>query len=160
MTDDDAVVMRSFADQQTHDAWVATQIAVSLDSDELEHDDILIVLPDAYRAKSRAPQLMSELARKRIKSHLVGVNTSVDEVFQSGSVAIAHTLSNLLALEGALPPSELGLLLARLKTPTPRRGYDATGRAWAVLPSDDLIRGDQGLARGGGVLVGMSPMVV
>jgi superfamily I DNA and RNA helicase len=50
----------------------------------------MIVLPDAYRAKSRAPRLMNELARLGIDSHLVGVTTSQDEVFQPGSVALAH----------------------------------------------------------------------
>jgi superfamily I DNA and RNA helicase len=86
----DAVVIESFPDEHEQDLWVAAQIAVNLESDELEHDDILVVLPDSYRAKSRAPRLIRELARKGIQSHLVGVNTSVDEVFQPGSVAIAH----------------------------------------------------------------------
>ena len=87
---DDAVLIKSFADEGEHDAWVASQIAVNLNGDELEPDDILIVLPDAYRAKSRAPRLMHALQRRGIRAHLVGVNTSVDEVFKPGSVAIAH----------------------------------------------------------------------
>jgi superfamily I DNA and RNA helicase len=87
---DDAVVVRSFKDREEQDIWVASEIAKNLGQDELEHDDILIVLPDSYRAKSRAPMLMRELQRKGIQSHLVGVNTSVDEVFQPDSVAIAH----------------------------------------------------------------------
>lgn len=86
----DAVVIRSFPDEQSQDAWVASEIATNLSVDELEHSDILIVLPDSYRAKSRAPRLMRELRRREVDSHLVGVNTSVDQVFQSGSVAIAH----------------------------------------------------------------------
>jgi superfamily I DNA and RNA helicase len=86
----DAVVIKSFQDEQAQDIWVASQIALNLTSDELEHSDILIVLPDSYRAKSRAPRLMKELSRQKIESHLVGVNTSVDHVFQQGSVALAH----------------------------------------------------------------------
>ena len=76
--------------RREQDAWVAAQIAENLETDELEHDDILIVVPDAYRAKSRAPRLIAELRRKGIDAHLVGVTTSVDEVFQPGSIAIAH----------------------------------------------------------------------
>lgn len=87
---EDAVLLASFADGPTQDAWVAEQIEKNLTEDELEHDDILIVLPDSYRAKSRAPRLMRELNRRDIPGHLVGVNTSADEIFQRGSVAIAH----------------------------------------------------------------------
>jgi superfamily I DNA and RNA helicase len=87
---EDAVLVASFADERAQDVWVAEQIEKNLTEDELEHDDILIVLPDTYRAKSRAPRLMRELNRCDIPSHLVGVNTSTDEVVRPGSVAIAH----------------------------------------------------------------------
>ncbi len=86
----DAVVVRAFPDEQAQDAWVAKQISINLTADELEPDDILIVLPDTYRARTRAPRLIRELQRRDIASHLVGINTTVDEVFQPGSVAIAH----------------------------------------------------------------------
>jgi superfamily I DNA and RNA helicase len=86
----DAVVLKTFADQDKQDAWVAEQIALNLTDDELETDDILIVLPDSYTAKTRAPKLISALRRHAISAHLVGVNSSVDEVFQPESVAIAH----------------------------------------------------------------------
>ena len=86
----DAVVIASFEGEHEQDAWVAAQIAENLKTDELEHDDILIVLPDAYRAKSRAPKLSAELRRFGIDSHLVGVSTSVDEVFRPDSIAMAH----------------------------------------------------------------------
>jgi len=87
---EDAVLVASFADERAQDAWVAEQIEINLTEDELEHDDVLIVLPDTYRAKSRAPRLMRELNRREIPSHLVGVNTSGDKVVRHGSVAIAH----------------------------------------------------------------------
>ena len=85
-----SVVVVDFPDELAQDAWVADQIHKNLTEDELEHDDILIVLPDTYRAKSRAPRLMRELARREIMSHLAGVNTSRDTVFQADSVAITH----------------------------------------------------------------------
>lgn len=87
---DDAVVMMKFDDQPAQDIWVAQQIKKNLSEDELEHDDILIVLPDVYRAKSRAPRLMQTLLEHGIPSHLVGVSTSVDAVFKHNSVALAH----------------------------------------------------------------------
>jgi superfamily I DNA and RNA helicase len=90
LTESDAVVVASFPNEKAQDAWVAEQIAINLRTDELEPDDILVVLPDTYRAKTRAPRLMRELRRKDITCHLVGVDSSVDEVFRQGSVAIAH----------------------------------------------------------------------
>jgi superfamily I DNA and RNA helicase len=87
---EDAVMVRSFPTREAQDEWIATEIVKNLGQDELEPDDILIVLPDSYRAKSRAPLLIRELQRRGVQAHLVGVNTSVDEVFQPDSVAIAH----------------------------------------------------------------------
>jgi superfamily I DNA and RNA helicase len=87
---DDAVVLQRFADEATHDAWIVEQIAINLTEDELEADDILVVLPDSYRARTRAPRLIQALRRRDIEAHLVGVNSSADEVFQPGSVALAH----------------------------------------------------------------------
>lgn len=87
---EDAVLLREFESQTHQDEWVAQQIQRNLTIDELEPDDILIVLPDVYRAKSRAPRLMRALRELGIDSHLVGVSTSVDEVFVRGSVALAH----------------------------------------------------------------------
>ena len=87
---EDAVVVASFPDESAQDVWVAEQIEKNLSEDELQHDDILVVLPDTYRAKSRAPRLMRELTRRNIPSHLAGVNISADQIFQPDSVAIAH----------------------------------------------------------------------
>lgn len=86
----DAVAFQEFGSLADQDAWVASEIARNLAEDELDHDDILVVLPDSYKAKSRAPSIMMALRRHGIPSHLVGVNSSVDEVFQPGSVALAH----------------------------------------------------------------------
>lgn len=86
----DAIELQLFETEQEQDQWVAEQIAVNLREDELEEDDILIVLPEAYRARARAPRLRRALAQHEIPAHLVGVNTSVDEIFVPDSVAIAH----------------------------------------------------------------------
>ncbi|MHB9861051.1 DEAD/DEAH box helicase [Streptomyces sp. YIM S03343] len=87
---EDSVVLRKFDEQAGQDAWVAAQIKKNLTEDELEADDIMIVLPDVRRAKSRAPRLMQALKARGINSHLVGVNSGVDRFFVSGSVALGH----------------------------------------------------------------------
>lgn len=86
----DAVGLRVFEDERRQDEWVADSIVGNLSADELDADDILIVLPDVLRAKSRAARIIRLLARRGVPSHLVGVNSSVDEVFLPGSVAIAQ----------------------------------------------------------------------
>lgn len=88
---DDAVVFRSdFADEQLQDQWVAQQILNDVGPAELEHDDILIVLPSAYTSKRRYARLARVLDDHGIPSHLVGVNSGQDVVFVRGSVAVAH----------------------------------------------------------------------
>ena len=86
----DAVVVRDFPDEASQDTWVADEIQKNLSEDELDPDDILVVLPDTYRAKSRAPRLIRELGRRGVAAHLAGVNTSADEIFQPESVTLAH----------------------------------------------------------------------
>lgn len=88
---DDAVVFRSdFADEAAQDEWVAQQILNDIGPGELEHDDILIVIPSAYTSKKRYARLARVLDDHGIPSHLVGVNSSQDVVFVRGSIAVAH----------------------------------------------------------------------
>lgn len=87
---DDAVVLKTFATQQEQDSWIAQQIVTNLQQDELDYDDILIVLPSAYTSKNRASRLGRALARNGISSHLAGVGSSVDELFVTDSIALAH----------------------------------------------------------------------
>jgi superfamily I DNA and RNA helicase len=87
---DDAVVIKSFETEIEQDTWVAEQIVANLAVDELERDDILVVLPDAYTSKRRSSRFSRVLARYNIDSHLVGVSSSADQVFSQDSVAIAH----------------------------------------------------------------------
>ena len=91
LSSDDAVVFRSdFADEPAQDQWVAQQILDDVGPAELEHDDILIVIPSAYTSRRRYARLASILDDHGIPSHLVGVNSSQDVVFVRGSVAVAH----------------------------------------------------------------------
>jgi superfamily I DNA and RNA helicase len=68
--------------------WVANQIASNVNEDELELDDILVVIPDPYTSRSIGGKLIKSLGARGIGGHLVGVTSSLDEVFTSNSVAI------------------------------------------------------------------------
>lgn len=86
----DAVSLKIFDDEVGQDAWLAESIADDLGSGELEHDDILVVLPNTYTSKGRYSSIARALQRKGLDSHLVGVTSSADEVFVKGSIAVAH----------------------------------------------------------------------
>ena len=90
LTPEDAITSKAFADSEDQAQWVAKSIRQNLDEDELEHDDILIVLPNAYTAKSEATTVLMALESLGIQAHLAGVTTSQDEIFQPGSIAIAN----------------------------------------------------------------------
>jgi superfamily I DNA and RNA helicase len=84
----DAVNFVKFDTPQEELEWLALEIKKNLTEDELEHDDILIVIPEALTIRSTAPRIMRALREKEINAHLVGVTTSRDEVFSSESIAI------------------------------------------------------------------------
>ena len=87
---DDAVSVHVFDSPTEQSEWVARQIQTNITTDELDPDDILVVLPDAFRARSAAAPLIGALARRGISAHLVGDTSSPDEVFIQESIAIAH----------------------------------------------------------------------
>ena len=86
----DALVVKEFVSEFEQAGWVANEIRQNLQNDELEHDDILIVLPSAYTAKSASRKVIDALGAVGIQSHLAGATTSADELFLPKSVAIAQ----------------------------------------------------------------------
>lgn len=87
---DDAILWQVFEDEGEQAEWVASSIKRNLNEDELDVDDILIILPDAYMAKKKSALIMEALARHDISSHLAGVTVSRDRIFTRDSVAIAN----------------------------------------------------------------------
>ena len=90
LTKSDAVRSMVFKDEYEQARVVASNIKLRLDEDELDHDDILIVLPDAFTARRQAAIVMEALASFGINGHLAGVTTSQDELFRPDSIAIAN----------------------------------------------------------------------
>lgn len=87
---EDAVQFLVFDDIQRQAEWVAAEIARDLAERELQHRDILIILPNAWTAKSNAGVLTSALRLYNIPAHLAGVTSSQDEMFVDRSIAITH----------------------------------------------------------------------
>jgi superfamily I DNA and RNA helicase len=90
LTREDALSIHQFETDQAQAEWVASSIETNLKQDELEADDMLIVLPSAYTAKSEMTAIAGALARRGISSHLAGVTSSRDELFVANSIAMAH----------------------------------------------------------------------
>lgn len=86
----DVLVTKTFNDEREQAAWVSDQILENIQNDQLDHDDILVVLPNVRTAKSDSSVIMQALDRNGISSHLAGVTSSQDEIFQSDSIALAH----------------------------------------------------------------------
>ncbi len=84
----DAVSFHAFESPDQELEWLAAAIHENLTTDEIEHDDILIVVPEALTIRSTAPRIMRALRQHQITAHLAGVTTSRDEVFSPESVAI------------------------------------------------------------------------
>lgn len=90
LSQDEAVSSHAFANTRDQAQWVAENVRRNLADDELDHDDILIVLPDVYTAKSQAGIILEELNNLGIEGHLAGVTASQDEIFQPDSIAVAN----------------------------------------------------------------------
>lgn len=86
---DDALSTHVFASAAEQAEWVSEQISRNLTEDELEIRDILVVLCRALTQKSDAAEVMSALSERAIAAHLVGVTSSVDEVFRDQSIALS-----------------------------------------------------------------------
>ena len=69
--------------------YIAEEIVRNTSQDELDLDDILIVLADAYSARSEYVELERSLCRRGINSHLAGVSSSRDIFAVPGSVAVS-----------------------------------------------------------------------
>jgi superfamily I DNA and RNA helicase len=87
---DDAIKAKKFRNEIEQAEAVAEEIKTNLMEEELEHDDILIILPEAYTARSECSVIREALKRRNIECHLVGIDTLQEEVFKKGSIAVTH----------------------------------------------------------------------
>jgi superfamily I DNA and RNA helicase len=90
LTPNDAIQCQVFSHPDEQYAALAQAIQKNIEKDELDPTDILIVLPSAYTSRRTGASVMNSLSNHSISSHLVGVTTTRDEVFQPNSVAITH----------------------------------------------------------------------
>ena len=90
LTPDETVSTHFFEDEASQAQWIAQEIKRNLEEDELDHEDILVVLPRAYTARTEAMTVLEELGNVGVSGHLAGVSNSQDEIFIPDSIAIAN----------------------------------------------------------------------
>ncbi|WP_311030240.1 DEAD/DEAH box helicase [Mesorhizobium koreense] len=90
LSESDAVKFSVFDNEAEEYQALARAIRHNLDQDELEPDDILIVVSEIRKIRSKGGAIMRALAKEKIVSHVVGVTQSTDEIFSKSSVAVTH----------------------------------------------------------------------
>ncbi|WP_297842539.1 ATP-binding domain-containing protein [Pseudomonas sp.] len=71
--------------------WLADQIEKNLGSDELHHDDIIVINPDPISTVKQVAIPRRLLFEKGIQSHVAGVDTSSDVFFRGDQESVAFT---------------------------------------------------------------------
>lgn len=87
---DDSIKVETFAATEQQYSWIAQEIRKNIEHDELDPDDILVVLPNTYLAKSEYKDLEKFLKANGINSILAGVDTDRDTFRANGCVTCAH----------------------------------------------------------------------
>lgn len=70
--------------------WVAKEIKKLITDDELQHSDILIILPNVRTNKTESSQVFKTLTSHELNCHIPGQTSSRDEIFKENSIAITH----------------------------------------------------------------------
>lgn len=97
---DDAIITKCFEDAYDQYEWVAQEIFNNIKNDELDPDDILVIFPNAYSAKSEYNKFRDVLLNKGINSILAGVNADRDTFKIDGCI----TCSSIYRAKGNEAP--------------------------------------------------------
>lgn len=90
LTPEDSLVASTHNDHMTQYRWVSNQIKTLLTNDELEHTDILIVLPNVRMSKTSGARILKALQEAGLQGHIPGQTSTRDIVFREGSIAVTH----------------------------------------------------------------------
>lgn len=86
---DDAFITNTFNTSLDQYEWIAEQIRVNIEADEIDHDDILVIFPNAYTSKQEFQNFNKSLSRRGLMAHLAGVSTSRDTFKRQNSITAA-----------------------------------------------------------------------
>lgn len=87
----DLVSTHAFGSADEQNEWVAEQIKLNLEQDELRPDDIMVVSPNPFTARNRLGPLRGLLLEKGVKNHIAGVDYSTDIFFTPEADSVTFT---------------------------------------------------------------------
>ncbi|WP_315756026.1 MULTISPECIES: DEAD/DEAH box helicase [unclassified Bradyrhizobium] len=87
---EDSLQVRTAESQDAQYDIVAKTIAQLLADEELQHSDILIVMPDTLTSRRTGARILTALRENGLQGHVPGVTSSRDEVFKDSSIAVTH----------------------------------------------------------------------
>lgn len=88
---EDLIQFKVFDSVAEQHEWVANEIQRNLTEDELRHDDIMVVNPNPFTARSNLGPLRKGLIDRNIANHLAGVDLSADVFFAPEHESITFT---------------------------------------------------------------------
>lgn len=88
---DDLIVFQSFENEAEQNRWVAKEIEVNLQRDELRPDDIIVINPNPLTIKKKVAPIRGLLYQKGIASHTAGVDTQPDIFFAENNDSVSFT---------------------------------------------------------------------
>jgi superfamily I DNA and RNA helicase len=90
LSPDDSLQVRTVENKSAQYDLVAKTIAELLDHEELQHSDILVVMPDTMTSRNTGAKILSALRENGLQGHVPGITSSRDEIFKDGSIAVTH----------------------------------------------------------------------
>jgi superfamily I DNA and RNA helicase len=88
---DDLLFFKAFDTEEAQADWVAKAIIENLRTDELRHDDIVVINPDPFTTRAQAGPIRRRLLEAGISSHVAGIDTDPDIFFQSEVPSVTFT---------------------------------------------------------------------
>lgn len=88
---DDLIQFILFESEEVQAEWVSEAIRKNLETDELRHDDIVVINPDPLTTRERVGLIRRHLLDVGINSHLAGVDTNPDIFFRPGAASVTFT---------------------------------------------------------------------
>lgn len=83
---DDLIVFKKFSTNEEQLEWIADQIEKNLSEDELQYKDIIVIHSNPLKTPKVVGPLRELLYKRKINSHLAGVDTSPDDFFRENSI--------------------------------------------------------------------------
>lgn len=88
---EDLIQFHTFTSVEEQEAWLVKEIRKNLSEDELRVDDIIVINPDPLKTKKTVGSIRANLFKKKINSHLAGVDTTPDIFFLPENNSVAFT---------------------------------------------------------------------